>query len=54
MTQKGIIDPLKVTRLALQNAVSVGIMALTTEAMITDLPEKEPAPAGGAPQMPEY
>lgn len=54
MTQKGIIDPLKVTRLALQNAVSVGIMALTTEAMITDLPEKEPAPAGGAPQMAEY
>jgi len=55
MTQKGIIDPLKVTRLALQNAVSVGIMALTTEAMITDLPEKEePTPAGGAPQMPEY
>jgi chaperonin GroEL len=54
MTQRGIIDPLKVTRLALQNAVSVGIMALTTEAMITDLPEKEPAPAGGAPQMPEY
>ena len=54
MTQRGIIDPLKVTRLALQNAVSVGIMALTTEAMITDLPEKEPTPAGGAPQMPEY
>ncbi|MBP8591474.1 chaperonin GroEL [Candidatus Shapirobacteria bacterium] len=54
MTRRGIIDPLKVTRLALQNAVSVGIMALTTEAMITDLPEKEPASAGGAPQMPEY
>lgn len=54
MTQRGIIDPLKVTRLALQNAVSVGIMALTTEAMITDLPQKEQPPAGGAPQMPEY
>ena len=53
MTKRGIIDPLKVTRLALQNAVSVGIMALTTEAMITDLPEKEDkassAPRGGMP-----
>jgi len=51
MTKEGIIDPLKVTRLALQNAVSVGIMALTTEAMVTDIPEKEekapPMPAGG-------
>lgn len=41
MTEAGIIDPLKVTRLALQNAVSVGVMALTTEAMITDLPEED-------------
>ena len=48
MTKEGIIDPLKVTRLALQNAVSVGIMALTTEAMVTDIPEKEDK----APQMP--
>jgi len=48
MTKEGIIDPLKVTRLALQNAVSVGIMALTTEAMVTDIPEKEKK----APQMP--
>jgi len=48
MTKEGIIDPLKVTRLALQNAVSVGIMALTTEAMITDIPEKEEK----TPQMP--
>jgi len=51
MTQAGIIDPLKVTRLALQNAVSVGIMALTTEAMIADKPEekdKDNNPGGGA------
>ena len=51
MTKAGIVDPLKVTRLALQNAVSVGIMALTTEAMVTDIPEKEEKtpsmPAGG-------
>ncbi len=48
MTEAGIIDPLKVTRLALQNAVSVGIMALTTEAMITDLPEEDDESGGGA------
>ncbi|MGI6278288.1 MAG: chaperonin GroEL [Patescibacteria group bacterium] len=41
LTKAGIIDPLKVTRLALQNAVSVGIMALTTEAMIVDKPEEK-------------
>lgn len=45
----GIIDPAKVTRSALQNAVSIAVMVLTTEAAITDIPKKdEPAaPAGG-------
>jgi len=47
MIEKGIIDPLKVTRAALQNAVSVGMMVLTTEALITDIPEKKEAPMGG-------
>ncbi|MEM3063267.1 MAG: chaperonin GroEL [Nitrososphaerota archaeon] len=50
----GIIDPVKVTRSALQNAASVSIMVLTTESLITDLPEKKessPVPPGG---MPEY
>ena len=47
MVSKGIIDPLKVTRSALQNAVSVGMMVLTTEALITDIPEKKEAPMGG-------
>ncbi len=41
----GVIDPLKVTRSALENAASVAAMILTTEALITDLPEKEKAPA---------
>jgi chaperonin GroEL len=41
----GIIDPLKVTRSALENAASVAAMILTTEALITDLPEKDKAPA---------
>ncbi len=45
----GIIDPAKVTRSALQNAVSIAVMVLTTEAAVTDIPKKdEPAaPAGG-------
>jgi len=42
---KGIIDPVKVTRSALQNAASVASMILTTEALVTDLPEKEDTPA---------
>jgi chaperonin GroEL len=51
MVQSGIIDPAKVTRSALQNATSIAAMILTTEALITDLPEKEKA---AAPAMPEY
>ncbi|MBI3385592.1 chaperonin GroEL [Candidatus Gottesmanbacteria bacterium] len=51
MITAGILDPAKVTRIAVQNAVSVGMMILTTEALITDLPEKNP-PAGGAGGMP--
>ena len=45
MLKEGIIDPLKVVRTAVQNAISVAIMILTTEALVTDLPEKkEPMP----------
>jgi len=51
MVESGIIDPAKVTRSALQNATSIAAMILTTEALITDLPEKEKAPV---PAMPEY
>jgi chaperonin GroEL len=52
MVAGGVIDPAKVTRGALENAASIAAMILTTEALITDVPEKEkPAPA---PQMPEY
>jgi len=48
MYEAGIIDPAKVTRSAVENAASIAAMILTTEALITDLPEKErPAPAGG-------
>ncbi len=54
MLEAGIIDPTKVTRCALQNASSVAGLMLTTEVMITDLPEekKEPAmPGGGGGHM---
>src|SRR3990167_8376730 len=53
MFKRGIIDPAKVVRTALENAASVAVMVLTTEALITDLPEKDKA-APAAPQMPEY
>ncbi|QQG40874.1 MAG: chaperonin GroEL [Candidatus Levyibacteriota bacterium] len=45
MVKAGIVDPAKVTRSAVQNAVSVGMMVLTTEALVTDLPEKKEVPA---------
>jgi chaperonin GroEL len=52
MVKSGVIDPAKVTRGALENATSIAAMILTTEALITDLPEKD-KPA--MPQMPpEY
>jgi chaperonin GroEL len=51
MQEKGIIDPLKVTRAALENAVSIAGMVLTTNCLVTELPEKKPAmpamPPGG-------
>ena len=45
LTKAGIIDPAKVVRSAVENAVSIAAMIITTEALITDLPEKEKAPA---------
>src|SRR5689334_1639301 len=47
MIKAGIIDPAKVTRSALQNAASIAALFLTTEAVIADKPEKQPAAAGG-------
>jgi len=52
MVKAGIIDPAKVTKGALENAASIAAMILTTEALVTDVPEKERAPA--APPMPDY
>ncbi len=54
MTKFGIIDPTKVTRSALQNAASVGTMILTTEALVTEIPEKKEAhPSPASPGMGE-
>ncbi len=49
MVELGVIDPAKVTRGALENAASIAAMILTTEALVTDIPE----PAGAAPAMPQ-
>ncbi|MGQ9666318.1 MAG: chaperonin GroEL [Anaerolineae bacterium] len=51
MVERGIIDPAKVTRSAIENAASIAAMILTTEALVTDIPEKE-KPA--TPPPPEY
>ena len=48
MIKMGIIDPTKVCRSALENAASVASMVLTTESLVTDIPEKNPAPAAPA------
>jgi len=52
MVEAGIIDPAKVTRSAMENAASIAAMILTTEALVTEIPEKEKAAA--TPPMPEY
>jgi len=49
MFEAGIIDPTKVTRTALQNASSIAGLMLTTEAIVTEIPEKKPAPPAGGP-----
>jgi chaperonin GroEL len=51
MVETGIIDPAKVTKGALENAASIAAMILTTEALVTDVPEKDKP---SAPPMPEY
>ena len=51
MIERGIIDPTKVTRSALQNASSVAAMVLTTESLVTDIPAPEPAAPAANPGM---
>src|SRR6195256_1588250 len=52
MIKAGIVDPTKVTRSALQNAASIAAMLLTTEALVSDIPEKKQS--APAPSMPDY
>jgi chaperonin GroEL len=57
MIKAGIVDPAKVTRTALENAASIAGLILTTETLVTDIPEKSPKlpmGGGGMPPMPEY
>jgi chaperonin GroEL len=49
MIEAGVIDPTKVTRTALQNAASIAGLLLTTEALVTDKPEKEDRMSGMPP-----
>ena len=51
LLQAGIVDPTKVVRIALENAVSVASVLLLTEATMTEIPEKEPPGAGPAPEL---
>ncbi|VVM04949.1 60 kDa chaperonin [Methylacidimicrobium cyclopophantes] len=53
MVKEGVVDPTKVTRTALQNAASVASLLLTTEAMVTEIPEKEKKAAPPTPGMGE-
>jgi chaperonin GroEL len=50
MVERGVIDPTKVVRSALENAASIAAMVLITDSLVTDIPEKEkapPMPGGG-------
>jgi chaperonin GroEL len=51
MVKAGVVDPVKVTRSALENAASIASLILTTEVVITDIKEKNSAPAGGGGGM---
>ncbi|HEV2234591.1 MAG TPA: TCP-1/cpn60 chaperonin family protein, partial [Terriglobia bacterium] len=54
LVEAGVIDPTKVTRTALQNAASIASLMLTTEALVSEVPEKEekhPMPPGGGGGM---
>jgi chaperonin GroEL len=48
LVKAGVVDPTKVTRTALQNAASISALMLTTEALVTEMPEKEKRASGGA------
>ena len=51
LVKAGVVDPAKVVRTALQNAASIAALMLTTEALVTEMPEKEKPASGGAGSM---
>ena len=51
LVKAGVVDPTKVVRTALQNAASIAALMLTTEALVTEIPEKEKPVSGGADGM---
>jgi chaperonin GroEL len=53
LLEMGVIDPAKVTRLALQNAGSIASLVLTTDCMIANAPKKEAAAMGAAAEQPQ-
>ena len=54
LVQRGIVDPLKVVRAALENAASIAGMLLTTEALVAEKPEKRPPAGGGGYPPPDH
>ena len=54
MVAYGVVDPVKVTRSALQNAASIASMILTTESLVAEKPEKTPAGGGGGHDHDDY
>jgi chaperonin GroEL len=54
MLDMGIIDPTKVTRSALQNAASIAGLMITTEVMVSDLPEQEKSTTPAMPDMDDF
>jgi chaperonin GroEL len=54
LVKAGVIDPTKVVRTALQNSTSIASLILTTEALVSELPEKKELPAGPPPGMDDY
>ncbi len=54
LVKDGVVDPAKVVRCALENAASIGALVLTTEAIVAEIPEEEPATPAGGGMPPDY
>ena len=54
MVERGIVDPLKVARSTLENAASIAALVLTTNCLMSDIPEKKEQKTPSQPEMPMY